>query len=232
MANIPHTLTKLSQSLTLIAMHQTGESGYPDVLDPNILNAVSSVEYDKNLALNMGEFVASVKIIGETFGFRPNQTKVNYERRGMNSSIEAFAIVPGPQHTTIELNRSVLYLKDAMAAFQFVPGNVAFQTRPLIIIENITLPDAKEIDGLALGWNKGFTFDLQQTTPIIYMGCWISDSRISYDLKGSDQMVIQDITMNVARVMQPVSLIPIVGEQTESILAENTPIINEVEAAI
>jgi hypothetical protein len=238
---IPFTTTRLSQSLSLIAMHQTSESGAPFEFNQDFVRTLT-----ENLvsgALDIAEFAASIKPIGATWNFRIEQNRENYERRGINAAIEPFAIVPGPQSTTLSMDRAVLYLQDAMAAFSFVPGNIAFQTRPLIIIENVSLPTypADEIgrDGTVkhragdlpqgmqeniVRLSKGLTFSLDQSSPIIYLGCWIKSSTISYDVKEGDQMVVQNLTMDVTRVVQPLSLVPIVGEELQATLAENISI--------
>ena len=242
---LPHTLTRLSQSLSLIAMHQTGDSGLP--IDLNAADLVNAAKNPLSTALNLADWAASVKPIGATWSFKVSQTRDNYERRGMNSSVEAFALVPGVQKTTISMDRAVLYLQDAMAAFNFVPGNMACQTRPLMIIESIAQPGEDE-DGVGLfdpakgaltnlGLQKLFkstvsgmkkSFNLQEATPIVYLGCWINQSEISYNIKEGDQMVIQNITLDVAKVVQPLSLVPIVGAELQGTLAENVGILKAI----
>lgn len=239
---IPFTTTRLSQSLSLIAMHQTSESGSPVELNQDAIKNLT-----ENLVsgtLGLAEFATSIKTIGATWSFRVTQTRQNYQRRGLNSSIEPFMIVPGSQNASIEMDRAVLYLQDAMGAFMFVPGNIAFQTRPLIIIENITLPshpkdeyssngalkhragDAPEgFNERVVELSKNLSFSLDQTSPIIYLGCWIRDSRISYGMKENDQMVMQNVVLDVTRVAQPLSMVPLIGEEAQATLAENVSII-------
>ena len=222
---LPITETRLASSLSIIAVHQTSSSGMP--FDP--LKPLST-------ASDLIEFAASLKTIGATFGFRVSQTSTNYQRRGINSAREPFAGVPGPLNTTLAMDRAALYKEDAISAFDFLPGNAAFQTRPLMIIENVELPSdvdyqrqinlsealssvrkAREAaTGLAQRLLTG-----GETVPIVYMNCWISDSRINYDLKSSDLMVVHNITLNVGRIVQPSSLIPVIGETITRTLAEN-----------
>jgi hypothetical protein len=239
---IPFTTTRLSQSLSLIAMHQTSESGAPFEFNQDFVKNLT-----ENLlsgALNLAEFAASIKPIGATWSFRVDQSKTNYQRRGINSPIEPFAVVPGSQTTSLTMERAVLYLQDAMAAFSFVPGNIAHQTRPLIIVENVSLPshpaDEFNSDGSLrhrkgdlprglqeniVNISKGLKFSLDQTSPIIYLGCWIRESSIDYGLRSGDQMVVQNITLDVTRVVQPLSLVPILGEELQATLAENISIV-------
>jgi len=226
---VPFTTTRLSQSLALIGVHQTGDSGLP--LDINS-NTLSKLADDKLAgALDLAEFATSWKAIGSTSSFRISQTKQNYERRGINSPIESFAVVPGPVSTTISMDRATLYYEDAMSAFSFVPGNIAFQTRPLIIIEMVTIPtkNGQPIPGMemkTLRAGKGLDYFLNEASPIIYIGCWISNSTINYSLSEGNQMVMQNVDMNVARVAQPLSLVPVVGAEAQTTLSENFSITN------
>ena len=234
---VPHTLTRLSQSLSLIAMHQTGDSGLPiDMNGGDLLNAIKS---PVATALNLADWATSTKPIGATWNFKVSQSRENYERRGINSSAEAFAIVPGPTKTTITMERAVLYLQDAMAGFSFVPGNIAFQTRPLMIIESIAQPGEGTEDPMfespsfrdtLARMQKGMakSISLQEASPIVYLGCWINQSEISYNIKEGDQMVIQNITLDVAKVVQPLSLVPIVGAELQGTLAENVGILKAI----
>ena len=224
--SVPFTVTRLSQSLSLIGVHQTGDSGLPFDLNKNDLNDL--VNNPLSSALNLADFAASIKTIGATWSFKVSQSRQNYERRGMNSPMEPFAIVPGPQTTSIEMDRAVLYLQDAMAAFGFLPGNIAHQTRPLIIMESVQLPQNPDgstpkrlQEHVMANLGKGLKFSLEEASPIIYLGCWIKQSEINYDLKSNDQMVVQHLTFDVARVMQPLSLVPFVGEELQGTLAEN-----------
>ena len=203
---IPHTLTKLSQSLLLFGAHQT---------DASILPFESGTRGITDLIKNMAEFFASWRKIGATYDFAIDQSRTNYIRRGLNAPVEGFAGVPGPITTNITMTRSVLYLQDAMSAFGFLPGNIAFQTRPLILLEFNDLPldpAGNNIFGASIARaGQGLNFDLNQSIPIIYTGCWISSSNIKYDIKGNDQAVIQSLTLNVSRVINPLSLIPPIG---------------------
>jgi len=222
---VPFTLTRLSQSLSLIAMHQTGDTGLP--IDANLNDLQNAYNNPGATALNFADWATSIKPIGATWSFRVHQTREHHERRGINSSIEPFATVPGQQTTTITMERATLYLQDAMGAFSFVPGNLAFQIRPLMIIENIGLPEGSngdqpdEFKRQMLDLGRGMKFSLKETSPTIYLGCWISESEIGYNIKEDDQMVIQNVTLNVSRVVQPLSLIPVVGVAAQTTLAEN-----------
>lgn len=119
---VPQTLVRLSQQLALIGFHQTDESGNP--FSPlNVANTISTL--------------VSLKFIGATSRFRVSQEGENQRRYGINSSREAWATTPGRITTRIDMDRVALNTSDAMAAFQFLPGNIAFQTRPLVIIELI-----------------------------------------------------------------------------------------------
>ena len=146
---IPQTLVKLSQQLALIGFHQADESGSPFS------------------AAALTSLVTSLKFIGATNRFKVTQEGENQRRYGINSSREAWATVPGRITTRIEMDRVALNTGDAMAAFQFLPGNIAFQTRPLIIIELIfpalgedNLPvvraaQAREISNIASSLTRG-----------------------------------------------------------------------------
>src|SRR5204862_437439 len=139
---------------------------------------------------------------------------------------------PGPISTTIDLGRTALYLQDAMAGFSFVPGNIAFQTRPLVIVETVNVPDAEEFTKSIVKLNEGLKFSLTQTTPLLYLGCWIKSRRMRYDLAGNDQIVSEDISLDVSRIIQPLSLIPIVGESLQKTLAENVPLVGAVSSVV
>jgi len=219
---IPLTRTRLATSLSLIATHQTNDNGTPFDFSDALRGA-----------FNLAEFSASLKFIGATNVFRVNQTASNYKRRGINSPREPFAVVPGPIETTIEIERATLYYEDAMAGFKFTPGNIAYQTRPLIIIENVTAPTTEQRNGdptqadfasflkmAAKSITAGVTG--QNSSPLIYLNCVIRDSRIAYDLKGSDQAVMQSVVLDVGRIEQPTSLVPVVGEPLTQVLAQTT----------
>lgn len=222
---VPHTVTKLSQSLTLIGIHQTTDQVIPTP-DPNQFKPeVTSPILD--FGQDLAEFTTSFKQIGAVYGFRIEQRRDNKPRRGLNSAIEPFGMLPGPVTTSVSMSRAVLYLEDAMAAFKFVPGNIAFQTRPLILLELTTLPDIPQFSQRISAKLK-LDFDLSLTNPLIYTNCWISDSTMSYDLKGADQMVVQDVTMNVARIVNPISLIPGLGDTGFRELASNFSILSRV----
>ena len=221
---LPLTITKLSQSLTLIGVHQVSETPIPlpenNFSSTGLLNQLKdAVDYGQDLA----EFGTSFKRIGAVFGFRVEQSRTNRDRRGLDSAVEPFAIIPGLITTTLTLNRAVLYMQDAMAAFKFSPGNIAFQTRPLIIMEMTTVPQ-----GFNMAQILGLQFDIKLSNPIIYTGCWISSSSMNYDLRGTDQMVVQDVGLNVARVINSLSLIPGIGDIGFRELAYNTSIIDAI----
>ncbi len=213
-AGVPFTRTRLSQSLSLVGFHQTGDFGVPtpdpkeifetarEAIKTGNKQAIGSViSFGRDLA----ELATSFKPIGAVFGLRINQRREIFHRRGINSSIEPFGSTPGPVTTTLVLNRAALYLEDALAAFSFLPGNIAFQTRPLMIIEVTNLPGDIAFE-LSLSTLAKSVFNLRQSNPIIYQGCWINDISTNFDLKGSDQMVAQNISMTVARVTNPLIL--------------------------
>jgi hypothetical protein len=211
---LPQTVTKLSQSLTLIGVHQVSEAPIP-------IPEAGATSDLLTLGQNLADFAASFKRIGAVWGFKADQSRTNKERRGLDNAVEPFAMIPGPITTTLTMNRAVLYLQDAMAAFNFLPGNIAFQTRPLILLEITKIPQ-----GVNVAQILGLQFDLTLSNPMIYVNCWISGMSTSYDLKGGDQMVVQDLTLNVARIVNPLSLIPGVGDQGVRELAQNMSIVN------
>jgi len=210
---IPQTLTKLSQSLSLIGVHQTDPTVIPDPRNiiENIQNNIiaGTVTY----AQAVSDFVRSFKALGAINGLTIDQNRTNYARRGINSSTEPFVHVPGPLTTTLNINRVNLYLHDAMTAFSFTSGNIAFQTKPLIVVESTNIPE-NVIDGSLVKLNIGLPFTLSEANPIIYTGCWISTSSIKYDLRGSDQAVMQDVSLNVGRTINFAGLVPVVGGNT------------------
>lgn len=223
---LPLTNTRLASSLSIAATHQTSDSGIP-INPSDLLNAATS----------LAEFVSSFKVIGGTHIYRVNQAGSNYLRRGINSPREPFAAVPGQIATTIEMERAVLYFEDAMAGFNFLPGNIAFQTRPLMIFENLTTPtsdqtnpSASDVEAFARQGLESVT-DLAnavQASPLIYLNCWIRESRINYDIKGTDQAVLQSLVVDVGRIVQPSALIPGVGEPASQILAQSVPILSAI----
>lgn len=245
MSNIPQTLTRLSQSLGILSVHQVSDAIIPTNTVGNIASATGSLLNGSSLprqaggffnnvgaglgqaAANLGaaasalsdetDFIASNRIVGAVYGFTLRQTRTNIRRHGINSPIEAFAIVPGPVSSTLEINQAALYIQDAMQAFAFDSGNVAFQTRPLTINEIVTPPDIL-VSSLSPGPSGGNiaqnllnqlrgSGDKLSDSPIIhtYVGCWISNHSIEYKLQ-DDQMVIQDLTMDVARIINPTVL--------------------------
>ena len=119
---VPQTVVRLSQQLALIGFHQADEVGNP---------------FSAGDALNILSTLTSLKFISATSRFRVTQEGENQRRYGINSSREAWITVPGRITTRIEMDRVALNTGDVMSAFQFLPGNIAFQTRPLIIIELI-----------------------------------------------------------------------------------------------
>ncbi len=220
MANrVPQTLVKLSQSLSIIAFHQVDDTANP---------------FDSLNLANIVNTLASLKVIGATFGFRVNQTRENYQRRGIGSPMEAFAITPGPVTTNIEMDRVSLYSQDAMGAFQFLPGNIAFQTRPLVILETIFEPQdrsgrslSRQVQvesALGRGLPSGILASILSLVDIAktptYTGCWLSESSIKYKLE-SNQVVMQNVTLNVARISPAVG---VVFPQIEEILVRNLPL--------
>ena len=224
---IPLTKTRLATSLTLIAVHQTTDDGLPF----DFSNAVRGIA-------NLAEFASSLTFIGATNVFRINQSGTNYRRRGINSPREPFALIPGVSVTTIEMERATLYFEDAMAGFKFLPGNIAHQTRPLIIIENVTAPtdgrgEFSEADAQVFA-RSGAKKIFEGVTglagsPLFYLNCWINQSRINYDLKGSDQAVLQNITLDVGRITTPAGLIPRIGDPIVRRLTEASSIISAVQ---
>jgi hypothetical protein len=144
--------------------------------------------------------------VGAVSQFTIIQNRVNIRRYGINSPIEAFSVVPGPITTTLELKFGVLYVQDAMQAFAFESGNIAFQIRPLIIHEIVRAPSFN-ISSLLPKIGERFLSRLAGKTslsdvPLIhsYMGCWFANSQMRYALDG-DQMVIQDARLDVSRVI-------------------------------
>lgn len=212
---VPQTLTRLSQSLSLVGVHQTDPTVIPD--PRNVIENIQAgvISGAVTYATAVAEFAKSFKPLGAVYGLTVNQDRTNYERRGINSSTEAFIAVPGQVKTTLELRRAHLYLQDAMAAFSFAPGNIAFQTKPIIVVEITNIPD-NVLDSSLLKLNVGLPFDLAQGNPIIYTGCWISSSSTKYDLEGSDQAVMQDLSLTVGRVINFIGLVPVVGATTPS----------------
>lgn len=125
---VPQTSVKLSQQLMLLGFQQMDDTASP---------------FDARSPLDILTTAASIRAIGATSQFRANQERTNYRRRGVNSSMEPFAVVPGPITSTIDMQSVVLNIQDALGAFMFLPGNVAFQTRPVVIME-VTIPALDE----------------------------------------------------------------------------------------
>jgi hypothetical protein len=213
---IPATLARLSQQLALVAFHQTADT--PSPFNPNDPLATAS----------------SLRFISATHRFRISQERTNYRRRGINSSMEPFGVTPGPVTTTITMERVVLQTEDAMGAFQFLPGNVAFQIRPLVIIE-ATFPAIGKDGQPTVRTNVAtgnFGADLRNALGSIlalvdiaksptYTNCWVSNSEIEYKLEGA-QVVIQNVTLNAGRVSPAVS---VVFPFTEATLITSMPIV-------
>ena len=125
---VPQTSVKLSQQLMLLGFQQMDDTASP--FDAKSINDILTT-------------AASIRAIGSTNRFRSNQERTNYRRRGVNSSMEPFALVPGPITTSIDLESVALNTQDAMGAFMFLPGNIAFQTRPIVLME-VTIPALDE----------------------------------------------------------------------------------------
>jgi hypothetical protein len=217
---IPQTLVKLSQQLALVGYHQVDDTANP---------------FDPKDGLSIFNTIASFKPIGSTNRFRVNQARENYQRRGINSSIEPFITAPGKVTTTIEMDRVVLNIEDAMQAFMFMPGNIAFQTRPLVIVETtipalgdnnlpvVRVPDDMPNDAFGL---LNTTIGIAQTladlakSPV-YTGCFLANSSIEYRMQGA-QAVIQNVTLNVSRSSPAAA---VVAPQIEQTLLTNFPIV-------
>jgi len=217
---LPLTRTKLSQSLALIAYHQSDEGGLPFPTQApsttNVLDTTASVV----------DSLASLKFIGSTYEFRVTQDRSNYRRRGINSSIEAFGVTPGQVTTKIELSKAALYSEDAMAAFSFLPGNIAFQTRPIVILELALSPDAPTTARDIIQKSRTAAGLLELTSILLspsYINCWMSDKSVEYKLE-SDQMVVESITFDVAKVNSLVAP-PIIGDAV-SVLAQAVPLVS------
>lgn len=215
---VPQTLVRLSQQLAVIGFHQGDEVGNP---------------------FNSGDFTSildtltSFKFIGATSRFRVTQEGENSRRYGINSSREAWATVPGKITTRIEMDRVALNTSDAMGAFQFMPGNIAFQTRPLIILELIfpaldeknepviravtSSPSGSGVPNALLG-SLLSAVDLA-TTPV-YMGCWIGSRAMEYKLEGA-QAVMENLTLDVSRISPAIT---VVFPSTEQTLITNLPV--------
>ena len=204
---LPLTITRTAACLSIIAVHQTGDSALPVSLG-GVLSAFQnpSLQGAADLALNAAEYASSWTTLGATMGMEIAQQSNPIPRGGLNSSIEAFAMLPGKVTTTLTIQRALLYYEDAMSAFKFMPGNIALQTTPLIIIENLTVPDSPEIQKRFGSFAKKIgnsEFGLLQ--PNVYVGCRINSSRIKYDIEGNNSIVMQDITLSVARIINPLS---------------------------
>jgi len=204
---VPHTQAKLAQSLTIIAYQQVDTTGLPVKL-PGSFNPAEIA----NSIIASGAGVASITPLGAVFGFNVKQDRVNTRRRGINSSIEPWSIVPGPITTTIEIERTVLYAEDAMKAFNFHSNNIAFQIKPLCFVELTNVPDdnGKPLFGMGpnINSNKIGSLTIKQVMSAanrspIYMNCWISNRAINYRLEG-DQMVVENLTLDVGNVFSPV----------------------------
>jgi hypothetical protein len=120
---VPQTIVKLSQQLALIGFQQVDDTANP---------------FDASNVANIIDTVLSLRFIGATNRFKVSQDRTVHPRQGVGD-VEPFATVPGNVTTKIEMDRVMLNTEDAMGAFQFMSGNIAFQTRPLIILE-LTVP--------------------------------------------------------------------------------------------
>lgn len=252
----PFTKTRLASSLSLVGVHQVTDTGVPipswqDFLNAPTLGAGIAGQITSaaaTTAARLADFTASIQVIGAASMFRVSQSGTNQARRGIDSAREPFAVVPGPISTSIELERAVLYLEDAMAAFKFMPNNIAHQTRPIIIIENVSLPgetDPQDATAFLKSSLKNIIGGVtgKDASPVFYLYCWVRESRITYDLKGGDQAVMQSVVLDVGRVMVPASLTSAaIGEVAGAfgglagqaaqlpirILASNVPLISRI----
>lgn len=220
MANrVPQTLVKLSQQLMLLGYHQMDDTPNP---------------FDNLSPLSIFQTITSIRVISATNRFRVVQDRSNRRRQGIGSSVEAFGVVPGQVTTTIEMDRVVLNTEDAMGAFQFLPGNIAFQIRPLVILE-VTIPAIGE-NGLPVirtATNaEGFGRDLQNVVGSIlavadvaksptYTNCWVASSSLEYKLEGA-QAVAQNVTLTVGNVSPAVA---VVFPSIQDFLVTNLPIV-------
>jgi hypothetical protein len=222
MANrIPQTSLKLSQQLALVGYHQVDDTANP---------------FDTSNWQNALATLSSIKFFGATNRFKVSQDADNQSRRGIDSPIESFATLPGPVTTTLEMDRVVLNTEDAMSAFQFTSGNIAFQTRPLVIIEFTYASDAKLHNVVSKANLPGGLANIAKTvqggagalltamdlarTPV-YSGCRVASSGIEYKLDGA-QAVVQNVTMTVARVSPAVA---VAFSDLEQTLLQNFPIV-------
>lgn len=139
---VPQTSVKLSQQLMLLGFQQMDDTASP---------------FDAKSVTDILTTAASIRAIGATNRFRSNQERINYRRRGVNSSMEAFALVPGPITTSVDLESVALNMQDAMGAFMFLPGNIAFQTRPIVLME-VTIPalDERGLPVVQMAQAEGF----------------------------------------------------------------------------
>ena|SRR3990172_133159 len=198
MSKIPHTLQRLGQSLGLLSAHQVNDGIIPDL--QTVLNDPASLL----------EFAKSSRTLGAAYGFKVSQTRRNIRRYGIDAGVEPFAIVPGQAEYILELQMAVLYIQDALQAFDFAGGSIVNQTRPLIINEIVTAPDIDVINLLPKFAQKGDVGRLLSGAvklsdiPIIhtYVGCWFNDSQMEYTLDG-DQAVMQSVRLDVARIINP-----------------------------
>lgn len=191
MSRIPYTITRLSQSLGIVSSHQVDQGVVPTSLDP----------------AKLAEYAASSRVIGAAYGFRIMQVRENIRRHGIDAPIEPFAIAPGRVTTTLEVQFMVLHTQDAMQAFDFSSGNVANQMYPLLIQEVIS-PPSIPIGSVMPGAVGDFLNSIKKApdlsqVPIghTFAGCWISNSTMNYSLKDADQAVTQQLTLDVARVV-------------------------------
>jgi hypothetical protein len=120
---VPQTLVRLSQQLALIGFQQVDDTANP---------------FDTSGLSNIVDTITSLRFIGATNRFRVSQERTFHQRQGIGD-VESFAIAPGNVTTKIDMDRMMLNTEDAMAVFQFMPGNIAFQTRPIVLLE-LTVP--------------------------------------------------------------------------------------------
>jgi len=155
----------------------------------------------------------SFRPIGAAYGFEVKQSRTNARGYGINSSVETFRIMPGPVTTDITIKQMMLYIQDFMFSTGFITGagNIAFQTRPLVIqeLQHVPIGVAEALRRALLGKpsdiTKVLTRWLEQVSPAglpvanTYINCWIKDSQISYSLE-DDQAVSQDVNLDAGQV--------------------------------
>ena len=182
---------------------------------PKVLGGVSDVVSSAGSGIGsaLEDPVFSFRPIGAAFGFQVNQNRSNTRGYGINSPVEVFRIMPGPVTTEIAIDQMMLYVQDFLFSTGFVTGsgNIAFQTRPLVIQELQHIPVdvqgalQKALNSKPNDATKILARWLEQVAPAgipvanTYINCWIKDSRISYKLE-DDQAVTQSVTLDAGQV--------------------------------